>query len=68
MTVENEIRVRGMHKKSRMDLGCPIINVDSESLVSGVNKKSEFSRVELGCAIMTEQSLWNTKNSRIEPG
>ena len=42
-----------MHKKSRMDLGCPIINVDSESLVCGRNKKREFIRVELGCAMMT---------------
>ena len=51
-----------------MDLGCPIINVDSESLVCGMNKKRELSRVELGCAIMTEQGQWNTKRSRMELG
>ena len=37
----------------RVDFECPIINVDSESLASGMNKKRELSRVELGCAIMT---------------
>ena len=48
MTVENENKVCGMHKKSRMDLGCPMINVDSESIVCEMNKKRELSRVELG--------------------
>ena len=45
-----------MHKNSRMDLGCPLITVDSESLVCGMNKIRELSRGELGCAIMTVDS------------
>ena len=43
-----------LHKKSRMELGCAIMTVDSESQVCGMHKKS---RVELACcAIMTVES------------
>ena len=41
MILKSENKVYGMHKKSRVDLGCPVINVDSESLVCGMNSKRE---------------------------
>ena len=55
-------------KRAEWTFDAQIINVDSESVVCGMNKKREFCTVELGCAIMTEQSLWNTEKGRMEPG
>ena len=50
MTVKNENKVFQMHKKSRMDLGYPIITVENDNKVFGMHKKS---RMNLGCPIIT---------------
>ena len=54
MTAENENKICGMQKKSRIALGCAVMC--SESQVCGMCKKRELSRVELRCAIITFES------------
>ena len=42
MTVENDNKVCGRHKKSRIELGCTEMTVENENNVCGMNTKSRM--------------------------
>ena len=42
MTVEKESQVYGMHRKSRMEMGCPVFKVEKESKVCAIHKKNRM--------------------------
>ena len=54
MTLKTKSKVRGMRKKSKIELTYAIVTVDSESQVCVMHTKK--SRVGLRCTLMTLQS------------